>query len=81
MMTGKPMKMKPAKPLLLVAALLRGALALHALAGPGGWDQTYAPTVTGAVNGVTRTRVARLNSNGTVDGSFLPTNKVIESTL
>ncbi len=34
-----------------------------------------------SINGTTRTRVARLNSNGTVDGSFIPTNNINNSVL
>jgi len=134
----------------LVCSLLVLGLTGRGLAGPGVWDQTYAPTVTGgpvyamalqpngelliggaftavdgsssrfrlarvfsdgtldstffasgsgvsgnvwalavetdgriviggdfsAINGTPRNRIARLNSNGTVDGSFLPTNTI-----
>lgn len=34
-----------------------------------------------SVNGTTRTRIARLNANGTVDGSFVPTNTINNSVL
>ncbi len=34
-----------------------------------------------SINGTIRTRVARLNSNGTVDGSFIPTNAINGSVL
>ncbi|MGD0261571.1 MAG: immunoglobulin domain-containing protein [Verrucomicrobiota bacterium] len=34
-----------------------------------------------SVNGTARTRVARLNVNGTVDGSFVPTNSITSSVL
>jgi len=34
-----------------------------------------------SINGTARTRIARLNSNGTVDGSFLPTNTINGSVL
>jgi uncharacterized delta-60 repeat protein len=34
-----------------------------------------------SINGTARTRIARLNSNGTVDGSFLPTNTINNSVL
>jgi uncharacterized delta-60 repeat protein len=34
-----------------------------------------------SINGTTRTRIARLNANGTVDGSFLPTNTINGSVL
>ena len=34
-----------------------------------------------SINGTSRTRIARLNSNGTVDGSFLPTNTINNSVL
>jgi uncharacterized delta-60 repeat protein len=135
---------------LLICSLLLMGLTGRVLAGPGAWDQTYAPTVTGgpvyamalqpngelliggaftavdgsfsrvrlarlfsdgtldstffasgsgvsgnvwalavetdgriviggdfsAINGTPRNRIARLNSNGTVDGSFLPTNTI-----
>ena len=34
-----------------------------------------------SINGTARTRIARLNANGTVDGSFLPTNTISSSVL
>lgn len=34
-----------------------------------------------SINGTSRTRVARLNANGTVDGSFIPTNAISGSVL
>jgi uncharacterized delta-60 repeat protein len=34
-----------------------------------------------SINGTARTRIARLNANGTVDGSFLPTNTINNSVL
>ena len=34
-----------------------------------------------SVNGTARNRVARLNANGTVDASFVPTNTITSSVL
>ncbi|MCC6821522.1 MAG: immunoglobulin domain-containing protein [Verrucomicrobia subdivision 3 bacterium] len=72
-------------------------------AGPGGWDQTYAPTVTrGAVNAMTlqpdgrlliggdftavnnsssRSRLARLFADGALDSSFLNAGAGVSDTI
>jgi uncharacterized delta-60 repeat protein len=74
-----------------------------AYAGPGGWDQTYAPTVSNgpvyamalqpngelviggaftAVDGSSSSvRLARLFSNGTLDATFFPTGSGVSGTV